>query len=185
MGWARVALMSRCGSGAAAATTTKPQPELPPHHKRSEPFRAIMHPLLWHAQPAHAARTASTLPLSSFARPVPQFRFRRQPFASTAKKQQQQHQRKKTRISFIYSKVSPQPAVAPPSPALLFLYMYIYFCRVEEEKIFFCETHTATGELDALLGSARETEKELRQRQERGSIWGWGGSWEGERWDCV
>lgn len=45
--------------------------------------------------------------------------------------------------------------------------MYIYFCRVEEEKIlffFFCETHTATGELDALLGSARETEKELRQR---------------------
>lgn len=62
MGWARVALMSRCGSGAAAATTTKPQPELPPHHKRSEPFRAIMHPLLWHAQPAHAARTASTFP---------------------------------------------------------------------------------------------------------------------------
>lgn len=82
---------------------------------------------------------------------------------------------KKTRISFIYSKVSLQPALAPPSPALLFLYMYIYFCRVEEEKIFFCETHTATGELDALLGSARETEKELRQRQERGSIWGWGG----------
>lgn len=28
-----------------------------------------------------------------------------------------------------------------------------------------CETHTATGELDALLGSARETEKVLRQRR--------------------
>lgn len=68
----------------------------------------------------------------------------------------------------------PATRTHPPSPALLFLYMYIYFCRVEEEKIFFCETHTATGELDALLGSARETEKELRQRQERGSIWGWG-----------
>lgn len=74
----------------------------------------------------------------------------------------------------------PATRTHPLAPALLFLYMYIYFCRVEEEKIFFCETHTATGELDALLGSARETEKELRQRQERGSIWGWG-----ERWDCV
>lgn len=179
MGWARVALMSLCGSGAAAATTTKPQPELPPHHKRSEPFRAIMHPLLWHAQPAHAARTASTLPLSSFACPVPQFRFRRQPFASTAKKQQQQHQRKNENFFHLFEGF-PATRTHPLPPALLFLYMYIYFCRVEEEKIFFCETHTATGELDALLGSARETEKELRQRQERGSIWGWG-----ERWDCV
>lgn len=67
--------------------------------------------------------------------------------------------RKKKRISFIYSKVSPQPPALPHPlhpPPLLFLYIYIYFCRVEEEKIFFF--FFLTCKLDALLGSARATE---------------------------
>lgn len=48
-----------------------------------------------------------------------------------------------------------------PLPPLLFLYMYIYFCRVEEEKIFL------TCKLDALLGSARATERKRQRARER------------------
>lgn len=82
-------------------------------------------------------------------------------------------EKKREFLSFIRRFPRNPHSPAPISCTSLFIYVHIFLsCR--RRKDFFCETHTATGELDALLGSARETEKELRQRQERGSIWGGG-----------
>lgn len=69
------------------------------------------------------------LPLSSFARPVPQFRFRRQPFASTAKKQQQ-HQRKKREFLSFIRRFPRNPHSPPISCTSLFIYVHIFLsCR--------------------------------------------------------
>lgn len=90
---------------------------------------------------AHAARTrhrsSSTCPLPTFARPVPQFRFRRQPFASTAKKQQQHHRKKREFLSFI--RRFPRNPHSPPSCCTsLFIYVHIFLSCRRRKDSFFC-----------------------------------------------
>lgn len=142
MGWARVALMSRCGSGAAAATTTKPQPELPPHHKRSEPFRAIMHPLLWHAQPAHAARTASTFPsphslaLSrSSVSGASHLHLQRRSSSSSIR------EKKREFLSFI-RRFPRNPHSPPGSCTSLFIYVHIFLSCRRRKDFFLWNSHS-------------------------------------------
>lgn len=175
MGWARVALMSRCGSGAAAATTTKPQPELPPHHKRSEPFRAIMHPLLWHAQPAYAARTASTFPSPH------SFALSRSSVSGASHLHLQRRSsssiREKNENFFHLFEGFPATRTHPLPPALLFLYMYIYFCRVEEEKIFFVKLTQQLANWTHYSGQLERQRKNWDRDKREGDG--------GERWDCV
>lgn len=89
---------------------------------------------------AHAARTrhrsSSTCPLPTFARPVPQFRFRRQPFASTAKKQQQSITEKKENFFHLFEGF---PATHTPPHILLHFAFYIctYIFVVSKKKRFF------------------------------------------------
>lgn len=100
------------------------------------------------------------------APPMPQFRFRRQPFASTAwrKKKKKYWAKKREFLSFIRRfPRSPLPHPLHPPP-LLFLYMYIYFlsCRRRKDFLFFL-----TCKLDALLGSASATEMQRQSERER------------------
>lgn len=186
MGWARVALMSRCGSGAAR----QQQPQNPSRSCRrttSEANPSEQSCILYSDMLSQRMLPApSTFPSPLLIRsPCPAVPFPAPAICIYSEEAAAASAKKNENFFHLFEGFPATRTHPPTSCTSLFIYVHIFLSCRRRKDFFFCETHTATGELDALLGSARETEKELRQRTREG-VSGDGGVGRGRRrWNCV